>query len=69
MFPGDLGVYSRYEHLDGTRERDRFKQWEMGFNYWPHEDVVVKFDYRNNKNRTDGDRDFEGIDIGLGYQF
>ncbi len=69
VFPGDLGVYSRYEHLDGQRTRDRFNQWEVGFNYWPHEDAVIKFDYRNNKNSTDGDLDFEGIDIGLGYQF
>ena len=68
-FPGDLGIYSRYEHLDGARSSDRFNQWEVGFNYWPHEDVVLKFDYRNNKNRVSGDRDYEGIDIGLGYQF
>ena len=44
-------------------------QWEVGFNYWPHEDVVVKFDYRNSRNSTDADLDYEGIDIGLGYQF
>ena len=68
-FPGDLGVYTRYEHLDGHRDQDRFNQWEAGFNYWPHEDVVVKFDYRNNNSRTTSNRDFKGIDIGLGYQF
>ena len=69
LFSGDLGFYSRYEHVDGVRKQDRFNQWEAGFNYWPHEDVVIKFDYRNNKNSTTSNRDFEGIDIGLGYQF
>lgn len=66
---GDLGVYYRYEDLDGFRDRDRFDQWEIGFNYWPHGDVVVKFDYRNNTNDTTSDLDFEGFDVGIGYQF
>ncbi|MGB5717352.1 MAG: porin, partial [Gammaproteobacteria bacterium] len=42
-----LGFYARYEDLDGARTRDKFKQWEIGANYWPHEDVVLKIDYRN----------------------
>lgn len=65
------GIYARYEELDGARDRDRFSQWETGFNYWPVPDVVVKFDYRQRDHDllTELGRDFEGFDIGVGYQF
>ena len=66
---GDLGFYTRYQHVDGFRDQDRFEQWEVGFNYWPHEDVVLKFDYRNNNNEVTDARDYDGFDLGLGYQF
>lgn len=69
VFTGDLGVYYRYQDVDGFRDRDRFNQWEVGFNYWPHENVVVKFDYRNNENNVNSDLDFDGFDVGFGYQF
>jgi len=68
-----LGFYARYEDLDGARTRDKFKQWEIGANYWPHEDVVLKIDYRNrNVDTVDIDAksvDFTAFDLGLGYQF
>ncbi len=68
-----LGFYARYEDLDGARTRDKFKQWEIGANYWPHEDVVLKIDYRNrNVDTVDiaaKSVDFTAFDLGLGYQF
>ncbi len=68
-----LGFYARYEDLDGARTRDKFKQWEIGANYWPHEDVVLKVDYRNrNVDTVDiaaKSVDFTAFDLGLGYQF
>ena len=68
-----LGFYARYEDLDGARTRDKFKQWEIGANYWPHEDVVLKIDYRNrNVDTVDiaaKSVDFSAFDLGLGYQF
>ncbi len=68
---GDLGVYARYEDLDGARGADQFSQWELGLNYWLHPDVVFKFDYRNRDHdrAADAGRDFDGIDLGLGYRF
>lgn len=66
-----VGLYSRYEKLDGARDQDQFDQWEIGANYWPHEDVVLKVDYRSrdvdrNSSGADG---FDAFDLGIGYQF
>ena len=66
---GDIGIYGRFEKVKGWRTSDRFRQWEGGLNWWPHQDIVVKFDYRYNNNSVEGSRDFEGFDLGLGYQF
>ena len=67
-----LGIYFRYEDIpDAARSRDEFRQWETGFNFWPHPDVVVKADVRGrtHHNRTDRGRDFIGFDLGIGYAF
>ncbi len=67
----DLGLYARYEKVEGARDRDEFNQWEAGLNYWPHEDVVLKLDYRDRSHDVlaERGRDFEGFDLGIGYQF
>lgn len=66
---GDIGVYGRYQELAYYKSKQRnFGKWELGLNYWPHENVVVKFDYFE-KNPTDGSSKQTGFDIGLGYQF
>ena len=68
-----LGFYARYEDLYGARTRDRFNQWEIGANYWPHEDVVLKVDYRDRTVDTVDvaakSVDFTAFDLGIGYQF
>ena len=72
MLADKVGFYFRYEDISGTaRARDRFNQWETGFNFWPHPDVVLKFDYRDRHHDRgiERGRDFTGFDLGLGYQF
>jgi hypothetical protein len=66
-----VGLYSRYEKLDGARDQDQFDQWEIGANYWPHEDVVLKVDYRSRDvdSNSSGADDFDAFDLGIGYQF
>ncbi len=65
------GIYARYEELDGARTQDQFEQWETGFNFWPHPSVVLKADYRSRDHDLPGEagRDFDGFDLGIGYQF
>ncbi len=65
----DLGIYARYEDLEGFRSSDRFDQWEIGVNYWPHEDVVIKADYRDRDLDDNESTDFSAFDLGIGYQF
>ncbi len=66
-----FGVFARYEDVEGGRSRDEFDQWIVGFNYWLHEDVVLKADYleREHDNAADKGRDFDGFNLGFGYQF
>lgn len=66
-----LGVYARFEDVEGARLRDRFSQWEAGLNYYPHPQVVLKADFRIREHDlgSESARDFNGFDLGLGYNF
>jgi len=66
-----IGVFARYNQWDnqagsGTSKSEK-EQWDIGVNYWPHEDVVIKADYQLQDNE-DG-KEQNGLNIGLGYQF
>lgn len=66
-----LGFYTRYEDVQAARVQDNFSQWEVGLNWWPAENVVIKFDYRDRSHdlASAHGRDFHGIDLGVGYNF
>jgi len=65
------GVYTRLEDLKGARDVDEFDEWEVGVSYWPTSGVVVKLDYRQREFALPAlaGRDFDAIDVGVGYQF
>ncbi len=67
----EVGFYTRYEQVDAARAQDKFDQWELGLNWWPNENVVLKFDYRDRNHDLDSQqgRNFTGFDLGLGYSF
>ena len=54
----EWGFYTRYEDV-------------KGFNFYPTDQVVLKFDYRDREHDRDSEqgRDFNGFDLGVGYQF
>ncbi|MBL4743715.1 MAG: porin, partial [Cycloclasticus sp.] len=69
-----FGVFARFNQWDnkagsnsGSASDSEKEQWDIGVNYWPHEDVVIKADYQY-QNNDDG-KDQNGLNIGLGYQF
>jgi len=65
------GIYARYEDVDAARLQDRFSQQEIGFNYWPIDNVVLKMDFRTREfdDASLNTSDFDAIDLGFGYNF
>lgn len=71
--PGELGIFGRYSRWD---ERDQlgllfqaFERFDIGMNYWPHPDVVLKFDVQWEDVDDPVDRVLDGFNLGLGYRF
>jgi hypothetical protein len=71
-FNPEWGVFARYSEWDnqagsGSPGNTEKVQSNIGFNYWPHPNVVVKADYQKQDN--DDDKNQDGINLGVGYQF
>lgn len=62
-----FGIFIRQNEWDngGTGETSE-SQTDIGFNYWPHENVVLKADYQA---QNDAAGDLDGFNLGVGYQF
>jgi len=66
-----FGVFVRYNQWDneaGSSSDSEKKQYNGGFNYWPHPDVVLKADYQYQDNEGNIDEE-KGVNLGIGYQF
>lgn len=74
-FNSKLGAFARYSEFDNRAGSDgptdsKITQADIGLNYWPHEDVVLKFDYQQQDGGTgDGFTARDGFNLGVGYQF
>lgn len=66
-FTRKFGIFARYNEWDtgGLATETAISQTDVGVNYWPIEDVVVKVDYATLGKAGDGDT----VNIGIGYQF
>ena len=65
------GVFARHSNWDnqaGDATDSKYSQADVGVNYWPHSDVVVKLDYQTQKSPS-GKDEFDGFNVGVGYQF
>jgi len=63
----EWGVFARQNQWDNGGAGDTTKeQTNIGFNYWPHEYVVLKADYQI---QNDVAGSFDGFNLGVGYQF
>lgn len=63
-----LGLFSRFSRWDnyaGNNDDTATNQWDIGFNYWLAERVVLKADYVNQTGARDGD----GFNLGVGWSF
>lgn len=64
------GMFARYNVWDnkaGDMTGSEKKQTDLGINYWPHPDVVIKADYQAQDN--DDGKNQNGFNLGIGYQF
>jgi len=66
-----LGLFARYNVWDNTANAStdsEYKQVDFGLNYWLDEDVVLKADYQD-QSSPDGKNEYDGFNLGVGYQF
>lgn len=65
-----FGVFARYSSYDLTAsdgdDSDR-NQFDLGFSYWLHPQLVLKADIQRQKN--DAAPDTDGFNLGVGYSF
>lgn len=67
------GLFARHSVWDteaGGNGDTEFTQLDLGVNYWPHENVVIKIDWMDQdapSGSTNTDED--GFNVGIGYQF
>jgi len=70
-FTDKVGVFARYNQYDNqagdSSQNGEKKQTDIGVNYWPHPDVVIKADYQSQDNANNSDQN--GFNLGIGYQF
>lgn len=65
---GDLGIFVRWSDMEYTRDNRREEEYlTLGLNYWPIENVAIKFDWTN-VDREGGDAP-DSINLGMGYEF
>jgi len=66
------GVFTRYSKWD-TQARDSvdsdMRQIDVGVNYWPHPQVVIKADIQNQKPPLATVNEYDGFNLGVGYMF
>lgn len=70
-FTSRWGIFARYNEWDnaaGNGADTEFTQVDLGVNWWPHENVVVKADYQD-QDAPPGESEFDGINLGIGYMF
>ncbi len=70
-FTPKFGVFARASQWDNKANNSadtQYDQIDVGFNYWPHEDVVLKFDYQD-QSVPSGQSEYDGFNLGVGYQF
>jgi len=70
LLPGEFGAFVRYNVWDnnaGAANLTERKQFNAGINYWPTDQVVLKFDVQQQDNANGVDDD--GFNLGVGYQF
>jgi len=65
------GVFARYSTWDnqaGNATDTEYSQIDIGVNYWPIKNIVIKADYQDQDSPA-GENEFDGFNLGLGFKF
>ncbi len=65
---GVFARYNRWDNLAGNSSDSEVTQWDLGVNYWLHPNVVFKLDYQD-QDSPDGEKEWDGWNLGVGYMF
>lgn len=68
---GEFGIFGRYNAYDneaGNSDDSEYEQIDVGLNYWPHEDVVLKVDMAF-VEPPNGQEDDEILNLGIGFTY
>ena len=65
-----VGVFARYNQWNNVAGNSggTKRQYDVGFNVWPHENVVLKVDGQFQRN-DNGSPELDGVNFGLGFNF
>ena len=66
----DLGIFVRYSEWDnqaGDSSDTEKQQYDIGFNYWLNEHVVLKADYM--REEAESGSELRGFNLGVGWSF
>lgn len=64
------GAFARYNNWNKTTESTNEEtQIDVGFNYWPADDIVFKADYQMYSKNNSTNKKTDGFNLGVGYQF
>ena len=68
-----IGIFGRFNQWDNAAgdlrtQSNRFRQYDLGLNFWPIPSVVIKFDYQW-QDAPDDEKEFDGFNLGIGYSF
>ena len=69
---GEIGFFARYNVYDnnaGNSTDTESAQVDVGVNFWPHENVVLKADLQVNKDPGAMPADDEIANFGVGFMF
>jgi len=65
------GVFARVSQWDnaaGDSTDSEYSQTDVGVNFWPHEQVVIKADFQD-QDVPAGKDEYDGFNLAVGYQF
>ena len=66
---GFFGRYAEWDNASGNSSNTETIQYNFGANWWVDKDVVVKVDYQIQDVGNAIEDEYEGLNLGLGYQF